>query len=115
MADRLLCLSMDGSVRLVSPVDGSVLTTMMPLFVAQDTERRRSVASTAPTPVPPTPRAFNRNRHILDAIHTVPFESIFACYSDGTVLRARTTTNPAEIDRQWKFPEGDSPFSTGQV
>ena len=85
MVDRVLCCGNDGSVRLVSPLDGTILTTMLP---------------------PCDKESDCYDNEIVDAVYCLPLESIYAVYGDGGLHRASTLSSPADAEFLFKFDGG---------
>lgn len=85
LVDRVLCCGNDGSVRLVSPLDGTILTTMLP---------------------PCDKESDCYDNEIVDAVYCLPLESIYAVYGDGGLHRASTLSSPADAEFLFKF-DGD--------
>jgi len=92
-------------VRLLSPVDGSVLTTLVPpkrpsrLPPVSSATSRSSSASTIVEP----------EKFLHDAVYCLPLEVVFAAYSTGCLIKATTVTNPSRIKATWDFA-GGMPF-----
>lgn len=80
-------------VRIVSPVNGSVLTTLAP-FRSFSASRRKTLDE------------FTASGVLVDAVYNLPNETLYAAYSDGSLVKAWTGTNPATVEKVWKFVDG---------
>ena len=47
------------------------------------------------------------SRVLVDAVYSLPLETIFALYDGDTLVKASTTNNPAKLQRIWKFELGE--------
>lgn len=79
--------------RIVSPVNGAVLTTVAP-FRSFSANRKKTVDE------------FTASGMLVDAVYNLPKETVYAMYSDGSLVKAWTGTNPATIENVWKFVDG---------
>ncbi|XP_052231228.1 WD repeat-containing protein 97-like isoform X3 [Dreissena polymorpha] len=70
---RSIVMSRDSSVRLVSPVSGDVLTTLL----------------------------LNPNRGLIDVAYAIESETMFCVLSNGAILKVRTDTNPCRVVDTW--------------
>ena len=85
LVDRILCCGSDGSVRLISPLDGTILTTMLP---------------------PCDCSKSNVSSRIVDAVYCLPLEAVYAVYTDGKVYRASMLRSPADVELLVEFDGG---------
>lgn len=92
--DRVLVQSRDDTVRVISPTNGGVLTTLIPFHAFPSTTQLTHEISKS-------------KKSLVDAVYCVSKETIFAAYSDGSVAKAWTATNPASILKVWKFEDKD--------
>lgn len=92
--ERVLSLSADNMTRIISPVNGAVLTTLSP-FRSFSANRKKAVDE------------FTASGMLVDAVYNLPNETLYATYSDGSLVKAWTGTNPATVEKVWKFVDGE--------
>ncbi|ELT93743.1 hypothetical protein CAPTEDRAFT_227356 [Capitella teleta] len=71
----LLCR--DASVRILCPVSGNILTTLL----------------------------MDRERKLVDAVYAIAQDRMFAVFGNGDIIKSDTSTNPCTILSTWKYPE----------
>ncbi|XP_060556270.1 WD repeat-containing protein 97-like [Ruditapes philippinarum] len=71
---RSVVMSRDSSVRLVSPVSGDVITTLL----------------------------LSPNRGLVDVAYAIEHEVMFCVLGSGDILKVRTDTNPCHVVKHWK-------------
>ncbi|CAK8684815.1 unnamed protein product [Clavelina lepadiformis] len=108
LVDRVVCQSEDGTIRLISPVDGTVITTVLPSSAKLTIPSIESSASRS-TSTASSKRHKREEVSLIDAVYCLPFETVFAAFSNGNVVRASTIVNPAQIRSVWKFEKGEKP------
>ncbi|XP_053401290.1 WD repeat-containing protein 97-like isoform X3 [Mercenaria mercenaria] len=74
---RSVVMSRDSSVRLVSPVSGDVITTLL----------------------------LSPNKGLVDVAYAIEQETMFCVLSNGDILKVRTDTNPCHVVKQWKYED----------
>lgn len=79
--------------RVVSPVNGTVLTTVAP-FRSFSANRKKTIDE------------FTASGMLVDAVYNLPKETVYATYSDGSLVKAWTGTNPASVEKVWNFVDG---------
>nr|XP_026692602.1 WD repeat-containing protein 97-like isoform X1 [Ciona intestinalis] len=99
LVDRVVCQSEDGTVRLLSPLNGAVLTTLVPPVEVLQSNPNSRVNSAASGQTP-------EDKLLLDAVYCLPRETIYAAYRGGAMVVGRTHTNPVTVKQIWKFTEG---------
>ncbi|KAL4234275.1 hypothetical protein ACF0H5_005926 [Mactra antiquata] len=79
---RAVTMSRDSSVRLVSPISGEVITTLL----------------------------LHPNKGLIDVAYAIEDEIMFCVLSNGNILKVRTDTNPCRIIDEWECEDEKAPF-----
>ncbi|WAR11385.1 WDR97-like protein [Mya arenaria] len=74
---RSVVMSRDSSVRLISPVSGHVITTLL----------------------------LSPNRGLIDVAYAIESETMFCVLANGDILKVRTDTNPCRVVNNWRCNE----------
>ena len=102
---------MEGIIHIISPVDGTVITNMVSpdkflslhtlqasLPMPTEDESKMSLVTTDADML--------TSSELIDAVYSLPIETIFALYGGNCLVKASTLTNPAKIKRIWNYDKG---------
>nr|XP_039256457.1 WD repeat-containing protein 97-like isoform X1 [Styela clava] len=92
--ERVLTQSTDNIVRIISPTNGSVLTSLVPFQSFPSSKTKSNTEHSV-------------KGNLVDAVYCVPRETVYAAYSDGSLVKAWTASNPATVQYVWKYLDGE--------
>ena len=110
LIDRVVCQTAAGMIHIVSPVDGTVVTSMASLDHHLSTESFND--SPFSSPLKKSSSSFQdskpaQERLLTDAVYCLPLETLFVLYENDCLVKALTTTNPAKIKEVWNYDKGN--------